>query len=70
MAEPMPIDDIDIYRTAKLILDRHGADAMAEATRRADRFEAVGDAGGAAAWRRVQDAMVVLQKATTDGPLS
>lgn len=61
------MDEIDIYRTAKLIADKHGADAVAEANRRAERFQAAGDADGAAVWRRVATAVGELQRMEPDG---
>jgi len=48
------ISDLDIYRTAKIVLDNHGERAEAEADRAADRMHERGDAVGEAVWMRVK----------------
>ena len=50
------ISDLDIYRSAKLIIDKYGDGAAAEAARRADAFLKRGDAGGHAVWKRIGQA--------------
>ena len=47
------VTDTDIWRTAKLLLDRHGADAPIHAAMRADALLAKGDVQGQAVWLRV-----------------
>ena len=63
----MPIDDIDIYRSAKMLIDRHGGDAVTEASKRADRLSDAGDLDGAAVWRRIVAAIGELQKTEPSG---
>ncbi len=43
------IPDLDIYRTAKLLVDKHGAEAPIHATMHADAMLEKGDMGGRAA---------------------
>ena len=46
-------DEIDIYRSAKLLIDRHGEDAPIFAAQQADRCLGAGDFEGKAVWMRV-----------------
>ena len=55
-------DDLDIYRAAKLIIDRHGDDAVLQATGRSDFLLEEGAAEGAAIWRRIMVAIEELQR--------
>ena len=43
--------DLDIYRSAKLMVDQHGDGAAIEAAMQADEELANGDLDGAAVWR-------------------
>ncbi len=45
--------DLDVYRTAKLLVDKHGAEAPIHAAMKADAMLDKGDMDGAATWRRV-----------------
>lgn len=47
------IPDIDIWRTAKLLIDKHGADASIYAAMRADKLFADGELDGRAVWLRI-----------------
>lgn len=58
------MDDIDIYRAAKLLIDHHGTKAPAEAARLAAEQIAVGDVQGHATWRRVAAAVEELLDAS------
>lgn len=42
--------DIDIYRSARLLIDRHGDDAVIEAANRAGKMLEQGDLEGLATW--------------------
>ena len=44
------MEPIDIFRCAKLLLDRHGQDAPLHAAQRADELENEGDEAGRRAW--------------------
>jgi hypothetical protein len=46
----MGMDKIDIYRSAALLIKRHGEDAVIEAARRADAMLEAGDLDGQWVW--------------------
>ncbi len=54
------IPDLDIYRTAKLLVDNHGAEAPIHAAMNADAMLAKGDMDGRAVWLRVVKAVEEL----------
>ena len=56
----MPVVEIDIYRTAKLLIEEHGAGAWIEAAVKHREMVANGDEEGAAVWLRVADAIATL----------
>ena len=56
------IPDLDIYRSAQVLVKQHGEDAPIEAARRADAMLDKGDLGGYAVWKRVLKAVGELQK--------
>ena len=51
------ISDLDIYRSAKLLVDHHGQDASSHAARRADELLAAGDLEGQGVWLRIGKAI-------------
>ena len=58
----MPLtDDKDIYRSAKLLIDRHGEDAVIEAAMMADKMLEAGDMEGQATWNRILRAIEELR---------
>ncbi len=54
--------DLDIYRSAKLLIDQHGQDAALEAVKRADELLDAGDLDGQATWLRIRKAVLELLK--------
>ncbi len=56
------MDDLDAYRCAKLLLDRHGRDAGLQAALRVDELEAAGDEAGRRAWMRILAAVDKLAR--------
>ncbi len=54
-------DDLDIYRSARLLIDQHGDEAAIRAAERADVMLDAGDLDGVAVWRRILDAIKQLQ---------
>ena len=52
--------DLDIYRSAKLLIDQHGEDAPIFAAMQADRCLEGGDLDGKAVWMRVIGAIKEL----------
>jgi hypothetical protein len=55
------IPELDIYRAANLLNDRHGGDALIEAARMIDRMMELGDGEGRQVWRRIKRAIETLQ---------
>ena len=55
------MDDIDIYRSAKLYIDQYGADASVRAAMTADAMLARGDLEGFNVWMRIGRAIEELQ---------
>lgn len=51
------IDSIDIYRTAKIVLDLHGDRALLEAMERVEQFRSEGNEGGRRLWLQIADAI-------------
>jgi hypothetical protein len=56
------VDDPDIFRAAKLLIDRHGEEAATFAAGRADLLLEEGDIDGSAVWRRILAAIEELQR--------
>ncbi len=54
--------DLDIYRSARLLVKQHGQDAPIHAAMRADAMLETGDLDGVAVWRRVLRAVEGLQR--------
>ena len=54
-------DDKEIYRSAKLLIDRHGDDAVIEAAMQADELLEAGDLDGLATWNRILRAIEELR---------
>ncbi len=57
------VPDLDIYRSANLLVKHHGQDAPIEAAMRADELLEAGDLDGVAVWRRILRAVEELQRA-------
>ena len=55
------ITEIDIYRSAKVIIDQYGDGALLEAMSRLERYRAIGNGGGMDVWRKIADAIETLQ---------
>ncbi len=55
--------DLDIYRSANVLVKRHGQDAPIEAALRADELLEAGDLEGCAVWKRILRAVEELQRA-------
>ncbi len=55
--------DLDIFRSANVLVKQHGPDAPVEAAMRADAMLEAGDLGGYAVWRRIVKAVEELQRA-------
>ncbi len=55
------IPDLDIYRSAQVLVKQHGDDAPIEAAMRADAMLEAGDLAGLATWKRILRAVEELQ---------
>ncbi len=53
---------LDIYRSAKLLIDQHSEDAARHAAMRADALLEAGDIEGRRVWRRILEAIEELQR--------
>jgi hypothetical protein len=51
------MDDLDIYRSANILVKQHGEDAPLEAARRADAMLEAGDMDGHGVWLRIVKAV-------------
>ncbi len=60
------VHPLDIYRAAKLLIDRHGDQATGQARVRAMSLRHGGDEQGAAVWGRIHDAVLELQRTMRD----
>ena len=58
------IAEIDIWRTAALLVKRHGADARIAAAQRSDERVAAGDIESYAVWKRMLAAVAELTRMT------
>ncbi len=56
------ISDLDIYRTASVLIREHGEDAALEAAQRADAMLEAGDIDGSAVWKRVLEAIKKIRR--------
>lgn len=57
-----PLNDLDAYRCAKLLLDRYGRDAEFQAAMRVDALDTAGDEAGRRAWLRILTAIDELAR--------
>ncbi len=55
------MEEIDIYRTANILMQQSGDKALLEAIARAEHFAALNDARGEALWKKVIDAIAWMQ---------
>ncbi len=59
--------DLDIYRSAKLLIDQHGEDVAIFATMRAIKRAKAGDPEGRAVWLRIVDAIAEFERTRPRG---
>ena len=57
------IPDLDIFRSAQILVKQHGQDAPLHAAMRADELLEAGDLDGCAVWKRILRAVEELQRA-------
>jgi len=56
------MEEIDIWRTAKILIDAHGDNVWLEAAQRADHSVEDGNAQAESVWKRVLKAVEELQR--------
>ena len=61
------VDEIDIYRSAKLLIDQHGEDAPIFAAMQADKRAEAGDREGRRVWLSIREAVEELQRTRPRG---
>ncbi len=54
------VDDIDIYRTANVLVELHGEEAPIQAAMKADALLGAGDVEGQVVWKRILAAVEEL----------
>ena len=59
--------DLDIYRSAKLLIDQHGEEAEIQAAIQVDANRHEGDIDGQRVWLRVIEAIKVLRRTNRRG---
>ena len=62
--QAMTIDDIDIFRAAAAFIKQHGHDAQHLAIKRTTEMLDTGDVDGYAVWKRIVNAINVMQRET------
>lgn len=60
--EAATVSDLDVYRSARLLIDQHGDEAPIHAAVQADAMLERGDLDGSAVWRRVVAVIKELQR--------
>lgn len=61
------MQEIDIWRTAQILMDAHGEEAVIQAAMRADACLDQGNLEGISVWKRVMAAIQDLQKMAPSG---
>ncbi len=61
-------EEIDIWRTAQLLVKQHGNEATTHAAMRADELLDEGDLDGASVWRRILKAIEQIRDTGSSGP--
>ncbi len=63
------IPEIDIWRSAHLMIQQHREDAAHQADARAGKYTEQGDSAGGAVWRRIRQAIGQVQNDRPNCPL-
>lgn len=59
--------ELDIYRAANVLIDRHGEDAVRHATARASELVAAGEVDGGRTWQHIVLAVHALRRGRMPG---
>lgn len=65
----MPPSEIDIFRSANLLIKEHGEAADFVASTKADEMLEIGDVDGQRVWMKILSAIKELQNTVPEGPL-
>jgi hypothetical protein len=63
------ITELDVHRTARQLVEKHGDNAMFMATEEAEKLRRQGDAANAAQWERIARAVAAAKGTQTEGPI-
>lgn len=63
-AREMAIEEIDIYRSAQVLIDQYGDQAILEAMKRLERYHSIKNEKGASIWSRIANAIEDLEMPT------
>jgi len=63
------IEEIDVWRAAKMLVDQHGDEAPVHAAMRVDDMLERGDLEGRQVWKRILEAVEDLLRDRGDDPL-
>lgn len=55
------MQEIDVYRVAKMMIDQHGDRALLEVLHKVDQLTAKDDKAGVATWHKISDAIHWMQ---------
>lgn len=55
------VEEIDIYRTAKIYVEQYGDMALHEAIKRIEKYYSIGNESGMAVWDKIADAIHWMQ---------
>lgn len=55
------IDELDIYRTAKIYIDQYGEEAIFQAMCRAESYREIGNENATAVWNKIVEAIEWMQ---------
>jgi hypothetical protein len=66
----MSLADIEIWRTAKILITHHGEDAHLVAAERADAMLNAGDFEGLRVWQRILSTIVEWRRPCTGEPVN
>ena len=61
------MEEIDVWRTASLLINAHGEDAWLQAAMRADKALEDGNMDGESLWKRIGKAIDELQRKKPEG---
>lgn len=55
------IEELDIYKTAKIYVDQYGEEALLKAMSRVENYRSIGNENGMTIWNKIADAIQWMQ---------